>query len=106
MFYLTFIGGLTIVVVAKLYSALTSTRPGYLLSSDDLTTKWTSDNNWAARFSLLFLPLIFIYNLFAWVVFGLETIYGGFMKLIGLLWAGLLWLWNEVTRPTFAVKSY
>jgi hypothetical protein len=100
MISLILISALIIVVIAKLHSSLISAKPQYLISAADLIAKWTSDNNWAARFSLLFLPLIFVYNLFAWVVFGLETIYGGFMKLIALLWGGLLWLWNEVAKPT------
>ena len=100
MISLILISALIIVVIAKLHSSLISVKPQYLISAADLIAKWTSDNNWAARFSLLFLPLIFVYNLFAWVVFGLETIYGGFMKLIALLWGGLLWLWNEVAKPT------
>ncbi len=100
MIYAILIGGVALVVIAKLFAAQTSTAPGYLLSTDDLTSKWTSDNNWAARFSLLFFPLIFVYNLFAWMVFGLEAVYSGFMKLVALLWSGLVWLWNEVARPT------
>lgn len=100
MVYTTLLITLIIVVVAKLFSTISSTKPQGLISSTDITSKWTSDNNWASRFSLLFFPLIFIYNLFVWVVFGLETIFDGFMKLIALLWTGLLWLWNEVAKPT------
>lgn len=100
MIYALLAIALVIVVTGKLHATLSSNKPEYLLSARELITKWTGDNNWAARFSLLFLPLIFVFNVFAWLVFGIETIYAGCMFLIGLAWKAVLWLWKEVVNPT------
>lgn len=100
MIYALLAIALVIVVTGKLHATLSSHKPEYLLSARELIAKWTVDNNWAARFSLLFLPLIFVFNVFAWLVFGIETIYAGCMFLIGLAWKAVLWLWKEVVNPT------
>lgn len=100
MIYALLVIALVIVVTGKLHATLSSNKPEYVLSARELITKWTSDNNWAARFSLLFLPLIFLFNVFAWLVYGVETIYAGCMFLIGLAWKAVLWFWHEVLNPT------
>lgn len=100
MIYALLVIALVIVVTGKLHATLSSNKPEYLLSARELITKWTSDNNWAARFSLLFLPLIFLFNVFAWLIYGIETIYAGCMFLIGLAWKAVLWFWHEVVNPT------
>lgn len=100
MIYAILFGWLLVALMAKFYSIQSGVKPNYTLGAADLISKWTQENNWASRFSMFFLPFIFIFNLIAWVIFGLELIYGWFVRLLVLIWKGVLWLWHEVAVPT------
>lgn len=69
----------------------------------DVTEKtklWLSENTITARFSLLFLPFIVLYNVFIWAVFGVISIIEFFIFLFTKLWWLILWIWHEVLHPT------
>lgn len=69
----------------------------------DVTEKtklWLSENTITARFSLLFLPFIVLYNLFVWAVFGVIALVDFFIFLFTKLWWLILWIWREVLHPT------
>jgi hypothetical protein len=75
-------------------------KPTYLLSPETYTNNWLKDNTWASRFSVLFVLFVFLYNLFAWAVWGLSSVIEFVGFIFKQIWWLLLWIWNEVLQPT------
>ncbi|MEA4935999.1 MAG: hypothetical protein VB102_05065 [Paludibacter sp.] len=97
----------TLPLLGYLRSSIQSKKPGYLLNSSSMLKNWQSENNWAARFSPLFAIFIFLFNLFAWGVYGFVSIFEFLAFLIKKLWWLIMWCWNEVLHPTvFALVRY
>lgn len=90
----------TLPLLGYLRSSIDGKKPGYLLDSQSIIKKWQSENNWAARFSPLFAIFIFLFNLFAWGVYGLVSIVEFIAFIVKKIWWLLLWCWNEVLHPT------
>ena len=90
----------TLPLLGYLRSSIDGKKPGYLLDSQSIIKKWQSENNWAARFSPLFAIFIFLFNLFAWGVYGLVSIVEFIAFVAKKIWWLLLWCWNEVLHPT------
>lgn len=90
-----------------LRSAIDGKKPEYLLDIQSIAKKWHSENNWAARFAPFFALFLFVFNLFAWSVYGFSSIF----ELIGFffrkIWWLMRWIWDEVLFPTlFAFIKY
>ena len=83
-----------------LRSAIDGKRPGYLLNSQIILNEWLSQNDWKARFSPLFAVLIFVFNLFAWAIYGFTSVFEFIGFLAHKVWWLVMWLWNEVLHPT------
>ncbi len=83
-----------------LRSAIDSKKPGYLLNTQIILNEWLSLNNWKARFSPLFAVFIFLFNLFAWGIYGFTSIFEFIGFLVHKLWWLVMWVWNEVLHPT------
>lgn len=92
-----------ILAVGYLRSVFEAKKPGFILNPQTVIKSWFSENSWKARFSLLFAPLIFVYNLFAWMVYGLITIVDLLVVIVrAIVWV-LRWFWNEVLQTTVFV---
>jgi hypothetical protein len=87
-------------LLGYLRSSIDGKKPGYLLDSQSILKKWQSENTWAARFSPLFAIFIFLFNLFAWGVYGLVSIVDFIAFIVKKIWWLLSWCWNEVLHPT------
>lgn len=89
-----------ILAVGYLRSVFEAKKPGFILNPQTVIKSWFSENNWKARFSLLFAPLIFVYNLIAWIVYGLISFIDLLVVVVrGVAWV-LRWFWNEVLQTT------
>ncbi|MDD2284426.1 MAG: hypothetical protein PHQ11_03380 [Paludibacter sp.] len=83
-----------------LRSSIDGKKPGYLMNPQTVVKNWQSENNWAARFSPVFAVFIFLFNLFAWGIYGFTSIVEFIGFLVGKIWWLLVWMWNEVLHPT------
>lgn len=91
---------LSLSLLGYLRSAIQGKKPGYLLNASSILKNWQSENNWAARFSPLLSPFIFLFNLFAWGVYGFASLFEFLAFLVKKLWWLIMWCWNEVLHPT------
>ncbi|MFM8347439.1 MAG: hypothetical protein ACKOAR_05295, partial [Bacteroidota bacterium] len=71
-----------------------------LVNLGDKVRHWLAEDTAIARFSLLFLPILAVYNFFAWTVFGIQSVFD--LLLAGFKWVWWLvnWIWNEVVHTT------
>jgi len=86
--------------VGYLRSAIDTKKPAYLLSPENFTAAWLKENNWLSRFSVFFIAFVFLFNLFAWTVYGVTSIVDFVVFLFRMMWWLVLWIWNEVLHPT------
>lgn len=90
----------SLAMLGYLRSAIDGLKPEYLLDIKTMMKKWHSENNWVSRFSPFFSLFLFIFNLFAWIIYGFSSV----IELIGFfvrkIWWLILWIWNEVLHPT------
>ena len=91
---------LSLSLLGYLRSAVQGKKPGYLLNASSILKNWQSENSWAARFSPFFSPFIFLFNLFAWGVYGFTSVFEFLAFLVKKLWWLIMWCWNEVLHPT------
>lgn len=90
-----------------LRSSIDGKKPGYLLNAQSIIKNWQSENTWAARFSPFFSLFIFLFNLFAWGIYGFVSVFEFIGFLFKNLWWLVMWVWNEVLHPTvFAFVKY
>lgn len=90
-------------LLGYLRSTIEEKKPEYLLKPSSILKDWHSENTWVARFSPLFAVLIFIFNLFAWGVYGFTSIFEFVAFVVKKLWWLMLWCWYEVFHPTVFV---
>lgn len=88
------------ILIGFLRSQYDGKYPGGLISEKEMSTKWLADNTWSARFSILFLPLIFAFNLLVWIVFGLTSFFEFLAFILQKLWWLILFIWKLVFYPT------
>ncbi len=91
---------LTVALIGFLRSGIDSSKPEGLLAIKEISDKWMNDNNWLSRFSLIFLPFLFLYNLLLWFVFGLKSILDFFLFLFTKIWWLIMFFWNEILTPS------
>lgn len=91
---------LTLSLLGYLRSSIDGKKPGYLLNASAILKKWQSENNWAARFSPLFAIFIFLFNLFAWGIYGFTSVIDFVTFLVKQCWWLIMWCWNEILHPT------
>jgi hypothetical protein len=90
-----------------LRSSIDGKKPDYLLKVQTVVKKWHEENSWAARFSPFFSLFIFLYNFFAWGVYGFSSVFEFVGFVVKKIWWLILWVWNEVLHPTiFALIKY
>ena len=86
--------------VGYLRSGIDTKKPAYLLSPENFTATWLKENTWLSRFSVFFLAFVFLFNLFAWAVYGVTSIVDFGVFLFRMMWWLVLWIWTEVLHPT------
>ena len=91
---------LAFILIGFLRSQIDGNTPDGIISEKEIANKWLSENNWSARFSILFLPLVFLYNLIVWIVFGIISLFEFISFVFKKLWWLLVFVWNEVLHPT------
>ena len=74
-------------------------KPSQLFDVKRLSQAWTSSEGWVARFSILFLPFVLIYNILIWILYGCASILDFIAYIFRLIWQGLTWIWKEVLYP-------
>lgn len=74
-------------------------KPSQLLDVKRLSQDWTTSNGWVARFSILFLPFVLLYNIVIWVLYGCASILDFIAFIFRIIWQGLTWFWKEVLVP-------
>jgi hypothetical protein len=100
LFYLIMGMPILFILIGFFRSQVDGTRPEGFISVKEITKQWLNDNTWSARFSILFLPFLFVFNLLAWIVFGIVSLFEFVGFLFKKLWWIVLMVWNEVFHPT------
>lgn len=89
-----------------LRSVATGLKPSFILDQKRIHEEWLTRSS----FSALLLPImgffIFIFNAFAWAIYGLISIVEFIGFIFRAIWWAILWLWNEFIHPVvfFIVK--
>lgn len=90
----------SLAIIGYLRSVLGNKANELVINLGEKTRLWMADNSLLARFSILFMPLLVVYNVFAWAVFGIISIAEFLAFLLGKIWWLILWVWFEVLHPT------
>ena len=87
-------------------SVATGAKPSFILDQKRIHEEWLTRSS----FSALLLPImgffIFIFNAFAWAIYGLISIVEFIGFIFKAIWWAILWIWNEFIHPVvfFIVK--
>lgn len=91
---------ITLAAIGFFRSVVSGSKPTFLLSAEKLSSDWIQQNSWLSRFSVIFLLLIFVYNLVGWVVYGIISVFDFIGFIFKSIWWVVRWIWNEVLHPT------
>lgn len=91
---------IALALVGFFRSVVSGKKPPLLLSPEKFSSDWFQENSWLSRFSVIFLPLVLIYNLAAWVVYGLISVFDFTGFVFKGVWWVARWIWHEVLHPT------
>lgn len=97
---------ITLVFLGFFRSVATGLKPTFILDQKRIHEEWLTRSS----FSALLLPImgffIFIFNAFAWAIYGLISIVEFIGFIFKAIWWAILWLWNEFIHPVvfFIVK--
>ncbi|MDX9845715.1 MAG: hypothetical protein RBT74_01920 [Tenuifilaceae bacterium] len=82
-------------------SVVTGVKPSFLLDQKKVQDEWLSRSS----FSAIMLPImgfvVFVFNAFAWSVYGLISIFEFAAFILKAIWWLIVWIWNEFIHPVF-----
>ncbi len=87
-------------------SVFEKVKPDFILNQKKVQDEWLSRSPFTAILLPLMALTIFVFNAFAWVVYGLISIAAFIAFILKAIWWVVLWIWNEVLHPVvfFIVK--
>lgn len=81
-------------------SVMGNTQPGFVMDIHTIVKDWISGNKWMSYFAPLFaLPLV-LFNIIAWIVYGILSIADLLSFFLQKIWWLIKWGWFEVLHPT------
>ena len=87
---------IVIFIIGYLRHKIENKTPKGLIDIEVINQKWLTENNWSARFSLLFLPFVFLYNILVWFGFGIVSILELLAFLFKKIWSILVYVWSKI----------
>jgi hypothetical protein len=93
-------------ILGYLRSVITGKKPDFLINQKNLQEDWFRRSSATSFFMPLMAFFIFLFNGFAWSVYGLISIIEFIVFILRAIWWLIAWIWNEVIHPVlfFVVK--
>ncbi len=89
-----------LLAIGYLRSIIGSQKPGFVMDIQKVLNEWISGNKWMSYFAPFFALPLLLFNLIAWIVFGLMSVAELIAFLFVKVWWGVQWVWYEVLHPT------
>lgn len=89
-----------LLAIGYLRSIIGSDKPGFVMDIQKVLNNWLAGNKWMSYLAPFFALPLLLFNLIAWIVYGLMSVAELIAFLLVRVWRILKWVWYEVLHPT------